>query len=241
MELLNFVSHFKSYAPFNGMLLHIQRPGITFVANTRDWMEKFGRQPKLDARPLIILRNFGPVNFVYDVQDTEGEAMPEGALRFETSGTLPNWWLGQVSHALAEEGLTFELIDNGDANAGHLQLVEKRYGKGARHLFKVVANRRHSKTTQFATIIHELAHLYLGHLTEDTGRKIKGRTLVGHDLAEVEAESVAYVVCRRVGVEPQSQKYLKTYEHSFVQLERHLIMKTVQRIETLLKLPFKSA
>jgi hypothetical protein len=31
-ELLKFVSHFHFYSPYNGMLIHIQMPGATFVA-----------------------------------------------------------------------------------------------------------------------------------------------------------------------------------------------------------------
>jgi hypothetical protein len=45
----------------------------------RDWWTRFGRRPKPHARPLIILRSFGPVDFVYDVLDTEGKALPESA------------------------------------------------------------------------------------------------------------------------------------------------------------------
>jgi hypothetical protein len=51
-ELVDFISRFRFYKPYNGMLLHIQRPGATFVAPTRRWAEKYGRIVKPNANPL---------------------------------------------------------------------------------------------------------------------------------------------------------------------------------------------
>lgn len=65
MELLNFVSKFRRYAPFNGMLLYIQNPDLTYVASTQDWRHKFDRRPKRNARPPCF-----PVRIVTAVCDT---------------------------------------------------------------------------------------------------------------------------------------------------------------------------
>lgn len=65
MELLKFVRRFRKMKPYNAMLLHVQKPGSTFVASASDWWERFRRKPKPGARPLVILRPFGPVAFVY--------------------------------------------------------------------------------------------------------------------------------------------------------------------------------
>ena len=37
--------------------------------------------PVPGARPLIVLRTYGPVDFVFDMQDTEGDLLPEGGLQ----------------------------------------------------------------------------------------------------------------------------------------------------------------
>lgn len=87
-ELLEFTIRMRRFAPFNGMLLHIQKPGLTHAASARDWLTRFGRTPKLGARPLLILQTMGPVNFVFDILDTEGRDVPPNAFSFPTFGHL---------------------------------------------------------------------------------------------------------------------------------------------------------
>lgn len=41
MELLKFVRRFRKMKPYNAMLLHVQKPGNTFVASASDWWERF--------------------------------------------------------------------------------------------------------------------------------------------------------------------------------------------------------
>jgi hypothetical protein len=54
-ELLDFVVRLRNFAPFNAMLLQIQKPGLSYAASERDWCELFGRELKEGARPLLIL------------------------------------------------------------------------------------------------------------------------------------------------------------------------------------------
>lgn len=77
-ELLDFISKFPHIAPFNAMLLQIQKPGLSFATSKYEWKKKYNREPKEDARPLVILWPFSPVAFVFDVQDTEGAELPPG-------------------------------------------------------------------------------------------------------------------------------------------------------------------
>jgi hypothetical protein len=51
--LLDFVVNLRNFAPFNAMLLHIQKPGLSYAASARDWRERFGRAPKNGARSLV--------------------------------------------------------------------------------------------------------------------------------------------------------------------------------------------
>ena len=76
-DLLDFVVRLRNFAPFNAMLLQIQKPGLSYAASAREWWERFGRYPEEGARPLVILWPFGPVAFVYDVMDTDGHPLPE--------------------------------------------------------------------------------------------------------------------------------------------------------------------
>lgn len=54
-ELFEFVKKFSHTAPYNAMLLHIQKPGSQYVASAAEWENKFNRTIKPGARPLVIL------------------------------------------------------------------------------------------------------------------------------------------------------------------------------------------
>ena len=54
------------------MLINIQGSGSVYVASAYEWRNIFNRTIKLGARPLVILRPFGPVAFVFELNDTEG-------------------------------------------------------------------------------------------------------------------------------------------------------------------------
>ena len=45
-DLLDFVIRLRNLAPFNAMLLQVQKLGLRFAASARDWRERFGRKPK---------------------------------------------------------------------------------------------------------------------------------------------------------------------------------------------------
>ena len=70
-ELLQFVKCFRSYSPFNAMLVHVQMPGAQYVSPPHRWLSDYKRTIKPGARPLVILQPMGPVMFVFDVNDTE--------------------------------------------------------------------------------------------------------------------------------------------------------------------------
>ncbi|MBR4195964.1 MAG: hypothetical protein IKQ95_04555 [Synergistaceae bacterium] len=89
MELLDFIKRFRNIAPYNAMLIRIQKPGSKYVASVKEWRKEFGRTPKPGARPLIILRTFGPVSFVYELEDTEGRDFPQNLLKpFKAEGEI---------------------------------------------------------------------------------------------------------------------------------------------------------
>ena len=85
------------------MLLHVQKPGLSYAASARDWRDRFGRRPKEGARPLIILWPFGPVALVYDVMDTEGKPLPEDVESFFARGDIDEIKLRSFEPAAQEE------------------------------------------------------------------------------------------------------------------------------------------
>ncbi len=67
-ELLEFTKRLRNFAPFNAMLLHVQKPGLTYAASAYDWKTRFERRPKENVRPLLILWPFGPAALVPRLQ-----------------------------------------------------------------------------------------------------------------------------------------------------------------------------
>ena len=98
--LLEFTVKMRHIAPFNAMLLHVQKPGLSYAATARDWRERFGCRPKAHARPLVVLRNFGPVDFVFDVLDVEPE-LQESVYAFPAAGDISSSWLNTTMSTLA--------------------------------------------------------------------------------------------------------------------------------------------
>ena len=235
-ELLEFTARLRHMAPFNAMLLHIQKPGLSYAMTAHDWRTRFGRRPKAHARPLIVLRNFGPVDFVYDVQDTEGEPLPDTAFAFPTAGALPTEVILDAERALRRSALLIEWLDKGDLQAGYTRKISNHGDSAQLEAFEIGLNRNHAPPVQFVTLAHELAHIYLGHCGSDAKRKVAWRR-PSHDLREVEAEVVAYLVAKRSGLSPRSESYLDSYQGAFENLDLHRIMKCTNRIESLLGLP----
>lgn len=238
-DLLEFTARLSHIAPFNAMLLHIQKPGLSFAARPRDWRERFGRRPKPHARPLVILRNFGPVEFVYDILDTEGDPLPDAAFSFPTSGDVPKGWLAAVEKKLSGAEIAVIWLDRGDDTAGHARRLTSHGDKRQLERFEVGVNKNHTPAAQLVTLAHELAHIFLGHCGADEKRGVKVNRPADLALREVEAETVAYLVAKRTGVVPRSESYLDRYQGAFDQLDLHRILKVASAVEKELDLPFR--
>lgn len=230
--LLAFTIRLREFAPFNAMLLHIQKPGLTHAATARDWWIRFGRTPKEGARPLLILRTMGPVDFVFDILDTEGRMVPADAFAFPTLGNLPEWRFLQLIASVAREKIEIAELDAGDARAGWIRLLERSKSPTGKNLYRLAFNRNHPPPTRFVTVAHELAHLYLGHLGPDRGRRVPDRATTPLELEEVEAETAAYLVARRNGLKPRSESYLTKYQGAFESLNLYAIMRAANAVET---------
>jgi hypothetical protein len=237
--LLDFVVRLRNFAPFNAMLLQIQKPGLTYAASAADWWAKFERQPKDDARPLLILWPFGPVALVYDIMDTEGKDIPPNVSRFAASGPITESKIAQLRERTAQKNIIWHDLDAGDAKAGSIRCEKRATSPREQSTYRLSVNRNHPPPARFATLVHELAHLLLGHLGADAKLGVPKRARPDHWLKELEAESVAYVVCRRNGVAPMSETYLANFVNQDTttdDLDIYRIMRAAGRIEHLLGL-----
>jgi antirestriction protein ArdC len=96
-----------------------------------------------------------------------------------------------------------------------------------------------SPATQFTTLAHELAHLFLGHLGPDKKLNVPKRRVLDHASQELEAESVAYITCSRNGVTSKSETYLSAFvtgETSVDSLDLYQIMRAAGQVEAVLGL-----
>lgn len=235
-ELIKFTSKLRHLAPFNMMLLHVQKPGLTYAASAKDWLNRFNRKPKQYARPLIILKSFGPVDFVFDVLDVE-PMLEAYAYSFPTEGDLPHNWVAGAVEKLRKIRIYIIPISHGDSNAGHVKQTKDFGDPTQKNTYELGLNANHAQNIQFVTLLHELAHIYLGHCGNDKNRGIKNRRWVDINTQEVEAETVAYIVAKRSSVKPRSEKYLEKYQIGFDNLDIHTVLQAAGQIEKLLNLP----
>lgn len=238
-DLLEFVVRLRNFAPYNAMLLHVQKPGLSYAASAYDWQTRFGRRPKARARPLLILWPFGPVALVYDVLDTEGPDLPKDVASFFAVGCIDDDCLASFRPRLGRKNIDWRLIDAGDQHAGAIGIVKRATNDKEATEYRMHTNRNHNAAVQFATAAHELGHLFLGHLGPDNKLKVRERVSMDHAHVEIEAESLAYLVCARNGVASKSEKYLSEYVEknaSVDSLDVYHILHAAGQVEALLGL-----
>jgi hypothetical protein len=216
-ELLEFASRFRFYSPFNAVLIRVQLAGATFVATARRWREHYGRTVRPEARPLVILRPRGPVMIVFDVSDTvpvQGEAIPlppEVVAPFDIH-RLPDVeaLMRRTERNAARDGVRVTRVGAGSQQAGRigvaagppLQMTVRRGGatevQWVPQRYVVCLNAHHDPSSQYATLVHELAHLYCGHLGTPDPRWWPNRRRLDHATQELEAEAASFIACRRI-------------------------------------------
>ncbi|NLN49851.1 MAG: hypothetical protein GX154_12365 [Clostridiales bacterium] len=244
-DLLDFVKKFPKMAPYNAMLLHVQKPGSSFVASAYEWQSRYRRRPKPGARPLVILRPFGPVAFVFELGDTEGKPFPKELLEpFSTVGNISQRKLDGFLADLYTEGIVSIQQDYGTSMAGYVESTNEviNYGtnekpKLIRILFNIILNSKLEPTDKIATAFHELGHVFCGHILHKNVKWLPQWRSLSINEKEFEAESVCWLLCERLGIDNPSAQYLSGYlnyndEIPLVSIDT--ILKAVGMIEKIL-------
>ena len=260
-KMLDFIGRFKWLAPYNAMLVQMQLPGARLVLNGKNWAA-FNRRPKKNAKRLITLMNFGPIQCMFEYGDTEHspgtEEISEDAI-FEkwdkmlisTSGEPSNDDLDNLLWNLAQLGICLDTnFVAANTYGGYLShysegevkfhLADKCTAR-AKSAFIISVNGRESNASQFHTLCHELGHLFCKHLYYDRSKERR----LSVQQREFEAETVAWLVCKRRGIKNPSEAYLSTYAPDGIipVCSTEMIMKAVTKIEALLssKMNIKSS
>lgn len=195
---------FRHYSFPNQVLIMRQRPDATWVAGYRTW-GRLGRQVRRGERSIQILapclvrrQQVGSesdlptptlsgfrVVPVFDVAQTEGAALPSPVARVQ--GALPEESLNRLLGLASRLGFTVEFWE----------LRGERNGDCSHALRRIRLDRHLGPAHTLKTLAHELAHALL-HGPDFAGTRA---------LAELEAESVAYVACHEVGVDSSGYSF----------------------------------
>ena len=216
-DYLTKMSQLNNYSNRNLRLILAQNPEARQVASFKQWKENFGRHVKKGEKALrifkpmtkikkdennqpILDKNGKPetVTFfglvpVFDVSQTEGKEMPKAAEVKEQLTDLDYANLYRALMAIAKENdvsVRFEEMENN--KHGYYSVPENQI---------VLRSNEMNKSQIIKTFLHEMAHAELHHADNPQKENLTRST------AELQAESVAYVVSSYYGID--------TSEYSF--------------------------
>ena len=216
-DYLTKMSHLNNYSNRNLRLILAQNPEASQVASFKQWKENFGRYVKKGEKALrifkpmtkikkdennqpILDKNGKPetVTFfglvpVFDVSQTEGKDMPKAAEVKEQLTDLDYANLYRALMVIAKENdvsVRFEEMENN--KHGYYSVPENQI---------VLRSNEMNKAQIIKTFLHEMAHAELHHADNPQKENLTRST------AELQAESVAYVVSSYYGID--------TSEYSF--------------------------
>jgi len=201
---LSAMGKFHRYSWGNVLLIASQRPEATHVAGFHTWHDlersvKKGEKGIMILAPMLVRQKEKELNtaapnpdtnrekavrlagfrtaYVFDVTQTEGRPLPEFA---KTSGD-PKEYGDKLKALLVKQGISVEYDPSispaqGMSSGGRIRLVPGL-----------------SQAEEFSVLVHELAHEMLHHR--------KDVAMPPKLVRETQAEAVAFVVCRGVGLE----------------------------------------
>jgi len=240
----NFIARFSHYSRFNTMLVYVQDESVTFFGGASYWLKKFNRTIKQDARPYVILKPFSPVMLVYDVLQTEGRESAKNFLE-RGLGVNPHEVKGTIDPQILKDAL--EIAKSMGITVAHRQLSFFTEGylntdRGVKIALKDSLNHEQ----KFSVFIHEIAHLFLGH-TEHTElwqkqkkEKGKGKQIkltpreIANSTKELEAETISFLICKKLGLETRAAEYLSVYiscEKDLEEFSHELVIKVADKID----------
>lgn len=230
--MLDFCARFRKLSVFNCALLATQRPGCRFALTPYQWGKQYHRVVKTDARPLVIIRPFGPVGFVFELGDTVPmrgfpDEVPQDITRdYVLKKEVPFELYRTARDNLAYWGVKYDEMLTGKGYFGKLETAYERDGMLAfdkpvggvfawkpAYTLKIANNTK--MTSAFGTMLHEMGHLACRHIrcNYEKGWSDKStRMNLTHEQEEFEAQTVAWLVGHRCGVDiPATYYYLAEY------------------------------
>ena len=128
--------------------------------------------------------------------------------RFATfEGKWDATWLGRLIQNAHRHLIRVGFGPLSSTNAGFVRLE----AGNAHEKFRIVIHEELTEKSRFGVLCHEMAHIFLGHLGSDTDAWWPARSHLGRRAIEIEAETTAYIVTRRLGLEGTSAAYISRH------------------------------
>ena len=237
-SFIEFARRMSNLSVYNAMLVRVQRPGAAAVATVKKW-NSIQRHVRPGAIPIVVLRPFGPVSFLYEVADPDGFPLPgEDCNPFVARGEMDEVeWGRLLKHHREKNAIRIEERNFGTLLAGNARNLQARPSLVpdiAETEWLVQLNQNHTIPTRFATLAHELGHIFCGHCGADAKGRWPDRSSLPHEVCETEAEAVAYLAASRRGLEVASMEYLSELikKVDFRQVSLYAIFEAANRVET---------
>jgi Zn-dependent peptidase ImmA (M78 family) len=118
-------------------------------------------------------------------------------------------------------------------NARNLQAMPTLLPELSTPEWLIQLNINHDRPTRFATLAHELGHIFCGHCGPHNKGAWPDRSKLPYPVRETEAEAVAYLVCARRELRVASQQYLSDLiaQVDLRQVSLYAIFEAANRIE----------
>ena len=237
-EYIEFARRMSNLSVYNAMLVRVQRPGAAAVATEKKW-NAIQRHVRPGAIPIVVLRPFGPVSFLYEVADTEGFPLPgEDCNPFVAHGDMNEVeWGHLLKHHREKNAIRIQERNFGSLLAGNARNIQAKPSlvPDITHTeWLVQLNQNHTIPTRFATLAHELGHIFCGHCGADPKGRWPDRSSLPYEVQETEAEAVAYLAASRRGLDVASMEYLSELikKVDFRQVSLYAIFEAANRVET---------
>lgn len=224
-EYLNFVSKFYNYSHNNTLLIMLQNPEASFVASYTDWNKKHNRHIKkgekgikiiapspykvkvevpvydenktpvvVDGKPLTEVKEIQKLGFkvvsVFDVSQTDGEPF-----------IVPDFGNKELEADIDDYSALFEAISSTTAFDVKFDDIKGRAkGLCSYDAKTITINNGMSQAQNIKTLLHEIAHSRLHDPNKTFDRPSR-------DKREVQAESVAFVVANKLGLDTSDYSF----------------------------------
>jgi hypothetical protein len=197
-----FAARFRRFSIFNSALIHAQRPGAVLLASASQWA-RLDREVSENARPVVVLAPFCPVQFLFDEPDTRGRPLTDAERAgLSAAGTAPR---ATWNRSLEEAKALGVVVESGQPeSAAEWRLDQhtdrgRARGDGKYISWELTVDGDLDVDQRFLRLVHELGHIYCGHRgAHPNGAWRSRRDLPGTE-CEAEAELVCHLVCARAG------------------------------------------